>query len=170
MVVSERYVIATATAIGIVLIGSIVVAVGMALRYGRQAEITDLTPQQLADCGNLMQVQFPPQTEPLGFYLTSKDRTRVRLRVRMPEAAWGFFISSSRISKDDMTSAARHVKSFEGAPAWWQPDALTDGLSGRALLQSQDSAGELRMLRSAAGQDPVDVYLEWDGTAERDRS
>lgn len=165
MIVSERYVIGTLIAIGAVLLTGVAVTVALAYRYGRQVEVTDLTPAQLADCGDLMQVRFPEVTEAVGFLASVKGQSHIRLRVRIAAAAWDDFISSSKIRADALALEPRRIGGFEGAPAWWTPEELPNALSGQTPLLSKDGAGVLRLLRSATGSDPVEVYLEWEGAA-----
>lgn len=67
----------------------------------------------------VMHVKFPPGTEALGLMKMEERDKLVRLKVRMPAAAWPEFLKNSPIDERDLTDKRRF---FLGPDEeWWDP-------------------------------------------------
>jgi hypothetical protein len=165
--VSERYFWVTAGAIMTILAVTAVTTVLVTYRQGRMTEITDLTAEQLADVGSLMNVRFPQKTRPVGFHAHVGPISRFRLRVEVPAAEFESFLASTPIPADAFAAAPRTVRNEPNLPSWWSPDSVEDAKSGAAPVPGASPPATLRLLHSPPGEQPVDVYLEFEQSSAR---
>ncbi len=113
----------------------------------------------LSDWEKTMHVKFPAGTEALGLMQLDERDRMVRLKVKMPAAAWPEFLANAPIDERDLTDKRRF---FLGPDKdWWDPSKPPSVPTAQARLEN----GSILNIGvdQSNGKDAI-VYLFWHET------
>lgn len=135
---------------------SAIVLVSMSCGGAEQVAKNDIV---LSDWETVMHVKFPPGTEALGLMKVEERDDLVRLKVRMPAAAWPEFLKSAPIDEQDLTEKRRF---FLGPDEeWWDPSKPASLPTAQARLEN----GSVLNIGVDRGDSQfATVYLLWHET------
>lgn len=113
----------------------------------------------LSDWETVMHVKFPPGTEALGLMKLEERDSLVRLKVKMPAAAWPEFLGNAPIDEQDLTDKRRF---FLGPDEeWWDPSKPASLPTAQARLAN---GSVVNIGVDQSGGETVIVYLLWHET------
>lgn len=113
----------------------------------------------LSEWETTMHVKFPPGTEALGLMKLEERDSLVRLKVKMPAAAWPEFLGNAPIDEQDLTDKRRF---FLGPDEeWWDPSKPASLPTAQARLAN---GSVVNIGVDQSGGETVIVYLLWHET------
>lgn len=125
------------------------------------SEFTEVTPAQLRDCAEKMQITFPSGTRSVGMCKQEgwQDDT-IWLKVQIPKKDLLALLESSPFAKEMLSNERRYITS-PGKIAWWKAEAVTNFKSGQANLPE---AKYVNILIDLDDEEIIAIYLMWQET------